>query len=81
MAAVSRKTYDVFVSYSPKDAHLAAEIVSALRESGLEAFTERDLAPGANVSEAVWEALAESRALLTIVSPSGEGMSVSYKIK
>lgn len=80
MAAVSKKTYDIFVSYSSKDAKLASEIVSAFRDSGLEAFTERDLSPGVNLSEAVWEALAESRALLTIVSPSGPTPSMGIEI-
>ena len=65
------KAYDVFISHSAKDSALAIEVANACRESGLEAVTDTELLPGENWGDAIWEALAESRALLTIVSPSG----------
>jgi hypothetical protein len=75
-----RKTFDVFISYSPKDATTALEVATMCRESGLEAFTDMGLPPGDDWSDAIWEALAESRALLTIVSPAGPTPSMAIEI-
>ena len=79
MAELS-KTYDVFISHSAKDSALALEIANACRESGLEAVTNTELLPGENVSDAIWDAVAESRALLTIVSPTGPTASMAIEI-
>jgi hypothetical protein len=65
------KTYNVFISHAAKDSAVVHEIASILGESGFESFTDNELAPGADWSDAIWEALAESRALLAIVSPAG----------
>lgn len=65
------KSYNVFISYAPRDEAVALEVATICRQSGLESFTDNELAPGADWSDAIWEALAESRALLAIVSPSG----------
>jgi hypothetical protein len=74
------KTYDVFVSHSAKDSALALEVANACRASGLEAVTNTELLSGEDVSDALWDALAESRALLTIVSPSGPTASMAIEI-
>jgi hypothetical protein len=74
------KTYDVFISHSARDAALALEVANACRGAGIEAVTNGDLLPGADASDALWEALAESRALLTIVSPSGPTPSMAIEI-
>src|SRR3954447_22516850 len=65
------KTYNVFISHATKDSAVALEVARIFRESGLESFTDKELAPGADWSDAIWEALAERRAVLAIVSPSG----------
>ncbi len=65
------KTCDVFISHSASDAGLAAELANAFRENGLATITNTDLLPISNPGDTLWEALAESRALLTILSPSG----------
>jgi hypothetical protein len=74
------KTYDVFITHSSRDAALAMEVASACRESGLEAVTNTELLPVADSSDALWEALAESRALLTILSPTGPTPSMGIEI-
>jgi hypothetical protein len=74
------KTYDVFISNSAGDAKLAAEIADTLRANGLDAFTYADLLPSANLSDALWEALAESRALLVVLSPSGLTPSMAIEL-
>lgn len=80
MVSSSKKSYDVFISHSAKDAALADEIANACRAGGLEAFTDIELATGTDTGEALWEALAESRALLTILPPSGPTPSMAIEI-
>jgi hypothetical protein len=74
------KTCDVFISHSAKDAPLALEVADACRDGGLEAVTDSELLRGEDDSDALWEALAESRALLTILSPSGPTPSMLIEI-
>jgi DNA polymerase III psi subunit len=74
------KTYNVFISHAAKDSAIVHEIASILRESGLDSFTDNELAPGADWSDAIWEALAESRALIAIVSPSGSTPRMGIEI-
>ena len=45
-----------------------AVIEKAFRESGLEAVSTSDLGPGENASDALWEALTESRAFVIVLS-------------
>lgn len=68
MATVS-KTYDVFLSYAASDKELAVDIVEALESTGLETFHDRVSLSTEDISSAIWDALAESRALIVIVSP------------
>lgn len=70
MASAS-KTYDVFISHAAKDAALAMEAANACRGVGVEAVTNGELIGEADAGDALWEALAESSALLTILSPEG----------
>src|SRR5258707_580145 len=79
---MAKKTNDVFVSHSTRDATLAREVASACRASGLEAVTIAELLSdeGEDVGDALWEALAESRALLAILSPSGLTPSMAIEI-
>jgi hypothetical protein len=67
----AKKTCDVFVSHAASEAKLAAEIAGACRANGLEAVTSSELMAGKDISDTLWEALAESAALLVIVSPAG----------
>ena len=64
-----KKAYDVFVSHAASDSRVASEVASALQAAGLEAFHDGAVKPGTDVSEAIWEALAESRAIIAIISP------------
>jgi hypothetical protein len=74
------KTCDVFISNSAGDAKLAAEIAEAFRANGLEAVTYAELLSDANASDALWDALAESRALLAILSRSGPTSSMTFEL-
>ena len=74
----ANKTYDVFVSHSSADRALAEEIANRLEAAGLQPFYDVSLVPGAEISSAIWDALAECRALIAVVSedatPDAMGM-------
>jgi hypothetical protein len=74
------RTYDVFVSHSARDASLAREVADACRSSGLEVVTSADLPAARDVSDALWDALAESRALIMILSSSDLSTSMVIEI-
>ncbi len=74
------KTYDVFISHAAGDAGLVAEIANAFRANGLDAITSAELLRGKNASEALREALAESRALVAILPPSGLTATMSIEL-
>ena len=78
--AKSTIVYDVFISHAPVDSDLARNIAEACRESGLVGVTNAELLPGADVGDAVWDALAESRALITILSSQSLTPSMSIEI-
>lgn len=74
------KSYDAFVSHSPDDAQAASEIASACRANGLDAVTYAELLPSANVGDALWEVLAESKALLAVLSRSAPTPSMAIEL-
>src|SRR5947207_2098220 len=69
MTAAMNKTYDVFISHVAADSNVARAIADGLASVGLEAFRDANGEPGANLSEAIWDALAESRAFIALISP------------
>jgi hypothetical protein len=70
MTTTISKTYDVFISHAVSDSHLAIEIADSLKSAGLETFHAGTMKPpGTDIGEAIWQALAESRALVAIISP------------
>ncbi|MHB1557007.1 MAG: hypothetical protein ACYC61_05970 [Isosphaeraceae bacterium] len=58
---------------------MANEIADACRASGLRTATNAELPPGRDTSDALWEALAESRALVVI--PPRSGLTASMWIE
>jgi hypothetical protein len=78
--AEAARTYDVFISYSPKHAALALEVAGFCRDDGLEAFTDAEIRRSEDWGDAIWEALAESRALLAIVSPEDPTPAMAIEI-
>jgi hypothetical protein len=79
MAKVS-KPCDVFVANSASEAPLASVIADVCRASGLEAITNTDLPLEMDTGDAVRDALAESRALIIILAPSGPTASMLIEI-
>src|SRR5258706_7816987 len=75
-----KKTYDVFISHSAKDAALALDLANAFRANGLEPFVTVDLPTGAKMGDFLWDALAESRALVVIVPASVPNPNMGIEI-
>lgn len=71
---------DVFIANSPSDAPMAARIADAFRASGLQALTSEELPPVPDVADALWEALAESRALIVVLPASGPTDAMWFEI-
>jgi hypothetical protein len=74
------KTYDVFLSYS-LDLRKQARIVAAkLSEAGLAVFDISEIGPRYNLAEEMWQALAESWALIVLIKPGATPPSVAVDI-
>lgn len=81
MATVSSRTCDVFISHAAADSALAMEIAAACRANGLEALTNAELGHhGEVIADELWDALAESRALLLILAPAGPTASMAFEL-
>ena len=66
--AKDHSTVDVFISYAQQDATLSADIARVMESYDLSVFTEAKLESGANLENAIWEAISESQALVTVIS-------------
>lgn len=78
--AGKKPTYDVFISHSSKDTSLAVEIAETLRAHGLEPFTPSSLRLGTNIEEALWQAMAESQALVVVMSTPEPSTGIGLEI-
>lgn len=78
--ARTKKPCDVFVSHAAADSKTASEIVTWCRESGLVAMIASELTPGERFGDAVWEALAESRAIVALIPASGPTSAMAIEL-
>ena len=77
----SKPTYDVFVSYGHKDRPLAAQVADVMGTFGLDVFYEAsDVKPGTKFEDAVWDAMAESRAFVAILPAESSLSSMSFEL-
>jgi hypothetical protein len=67
--ATTAKIYDVFVSHSSAERETAEVIAKSLEAAGLTTFHLGSVEHSDKLSEAVWEALADSFAVIALVSP------------
>jgi hypothetical protein len=72
----------VFISHSGRDAELAKTLAEGLRREGLEPWVaEREILPGENWAERVSEALAQSEAMVALLTPNtAQTRSVQWEI-
>lgn len=70
--------YDVFISYGSRDREFAVDVAGRLAAEGLQPFYNALVPAGEDMSKAIWDALAECRAFIVIVSadsnPDAMGM-------
>jgi len=69
MTTTTKKACDVFISHTASDSAVARTIAVGLESAGLEPFYTGRVEPGTDISDVIWDALAESRALIAIISP------------
>ncbi|MCA9038368.1 MAG: toll/interleukin-1 receptor domain-containing protein [Planctomycetaceae bacterium] len=78
MKATATPTFDVFVSHSSGDREFAADVAERLRAEGLQPFDGANIPLGQEISQVIWDALAECHAFIVIVSanttPDAMGM-------
>lgn len=68
------RTYDIFLSYSHRDEHIAQELVARLQSSGLNCFlAAKDIAPGDNWKAEIRHAIRCSDKVLLLVTPRSKG--------
>ncbi len=64
----ANQTYDVFISHSHQDTQSGQEIARILRSYDLQVFTNAEIPVGAKLEDAIWDAMAESHAMVAIIS-------------
>jgi len=69
MTTTANTTCDVFISHAASDSQTAADVAESLQSFGLQSFYPGEVEPGRDLSEAIWQALAECRAFIAVVSP------------
>jgi DNA-binding CsgD family transcriptional regulator len=77
------RTYDVFISHSSADVEIARRIADHLRIAGFAAFffgAKEFSENTASIHDALWEALAESEALIVIISSGAPNTSIGVEI-
>lgn len=66
--AKNKLAYDVFVAFDRGDATLASKVADAMRSRGLKVFVDTtELPSGTDVEGAIWQAMAESHALVVVL--------------
>jgi hypothetical protein len=64
----SKPTCDVFISHNSQDKQFAVEIAEVLRSYDLQVFIDSEIPVGSKIDDAIWDAMAESQALVAVVS-------------
>jgi hypothetical protein len=76
----SRKTHDVFLSHSLESAPQAKVVAQRFEDAGLSVFDASEVGMGQKALEEVWQALAESWAVVVLVAPGTMPPSVAVEI-
>jgi metal-dependent amidase/aminoacylase/carboxypeptidase family protein len=76
----SRPVYDVLISHEAGDRGVARHVASICRENGLEPALDTELLASEDASDALWDAFAESRAMIAILPASGPTGSMTFEI-
>lgn len=80
MSQSEKHTFDVFLSFPASESKHAADVAKQLREQGLDAFNVHDVASDRSVEDAVWEALAESMAVIAFIPTDGPTANMTFEM-
>ncbi|MBX3443758.1 MAG: toll/interleukin-1 receptor domain-containing protein [Planctomyces sp.] len=80
MIATRQQTVDVFLSFSAAESALAGRVADQLRAHGLVVFDEDRLEERAHIEDAMWDAVAECRAVVAIVSRDAPTSRMTFEI-
>ena len=75
-----KKTYDVFLSYSSGLREQTRVVSHKFAEAGLTVFDIWEIGPRYNIEEEMWQALAESWALVVLIKPETIPPSIAIEI-
>jgi nucleoside 2-deoxyribosyltransferase len=73
-------TIDVFISYDHQDAKFSEELARVLRSYDLKVFTAPEILGGKHIEEAIWEAMAESQALVAVVPKADASARTAFEL-
>ncbi len=66
---MNQTTHDIFLSYIPADAGSASVVERAMSAAGLRVFRAGEIANGTEITDALSEALIESKAVVALITP------------
>lgn len=77
---VSETTYDVFISHASGDAEAAEELARELLDAEISPFYDLIVETADDAADIVWEALAESAAVVAVISPKSVSRNLALEI-
>jgi len=75
-----KRTHDVFLSYPFELANEAKVVRKKFADAGLMVFAPSEIEPGYNIAEEIWQALAESWAVVALIKPGTVSTCVAVEI-
>ncbi len=79
--AKSNSIYDVYIAYEFEELETAKYIANSFRALGLTVFLSSDaIAPGARLEDVVWEAMADSYALVVVLPKSVSSAWMAFEL-
>ena len=76
----SKLTCDVYLSYKSEDEKTAIEVAEILRMHGLRVFSQHQVRLDSEREQLIWDAMAESQALVMIISASEFTPNMSFEL-
>jgi hypothetical protein len=73
-------TYDVFISHAAADRAAADKLAQAFRNASISPFHHLIVEPSDDISDVLWEALAESTAVVAIISPNAISENLAVEV-
>jgi TIR domain len=62
--------FNVFISYSSQDKEFAEQLARSLESEGMKVWSDRDIQPGASLTEEIVQGIEQSQHAIVVVSPN-----------